>query len=332
MQYVPSLSNKLSKQVSLLVFGCAIPQMSAGLDSDGILDEAFRNGITVFDTAEAYGLSEVSLGNWIDKRKNRDEIVLITKGCHPKVDSKGNMGPDRMNPDALIEDIEQSFKRLKTDYIDIYFLHRDDLNLEVGPIIDVLNEYYSLGKIKEFGASNWSYQRIQAANNYAKSKGLKGFGVSSPNFGLCEQKADPWGGGSGCVSISGPSNSEARLWYKENAIPVFAYSAIGHGMLSGKVKSNDPSTKSLLDAPAQKAYYCEENLERLRRCEFLARKHNCTVSQIAIAWILNQTEVLALPIVSSSKINNIRMNIEAVDIQLSSEEVAWLDLSVCSRC
>ena len=122
------------------------------------------------------------------------------------------------------------------------------------------------------------------------------------------------------------------MWYKENAIPVFAYSAIGHGMLSGKVKSNDPSTKSLLDAPAQKAYYCEENLERLRRCEFLARKHNCTVSQIAIAWILNQTEVLALPIVSSSKINNIRMNIEAVDIQLSSEEVAWLDLSVCSRC
>ena len=119
MRYVPSLSNKLSKQVSLLVFGCAIPQMSAGLDSDGILDEAFRNGITVFDTAEAYGLSEVSLGNWIDKRKNRDEIVLITKGCHPKVDSKGNMGPDRMNPDALIEDIEQSFKRLKTDYIDI---------------------------------------------------------------------------------------------------------------------------------------------------------------------------------------------------------------------
>lgn len=326
MRYVSCLEEKLAKRVSQLVFGCAVPQMIEGANVDDLLDEVFKSGVTVFDTAEAYGLSEVSLGNWVSKRGNRDDIVLITKGCHPRVDEMGNMGPDRMTPEALIEDIEQSLSRLKTDYIDIYFLHRDDLKLGVGPIIDVLNAYVRSGKIKLFGASNWSHQRIEAANNYAASKGLDGFSVSSPNFGLCEQQADPWGGGSGCISVSGPQGQSAREWYRMNQVPIFAYAAIGHGMLSGKVKSDDPLTKSLLDAAAQKAYYNKENLERLHRCEILAQKHKCAVSQIAIAWVLNQSEVLALPIVSSSKVKNILTNIEAVNINLTADEISWLDL------
>lgn len=326
MRYIESLSNDLSKKVSQLVFGCATPQMSAGDNVDDLLDEVFRQGITVFDTAEAYGLSECSLGNWVSSRGNREDIVIITKGCHPRVDENGNMGPDRMNPECLIEDIEQSLRRLKTDYIDIYFLHRDDLKLGVGPIMDVLNGYYRAGRIREFGVSNWSHQRIQAANEYAASKGLRGISVSSPNYGLCIQEADPWGGGSGCISISGPENKAAREWYKENNMPVFAYSAIGHGMLSGKVKWNDRSTIDLLDAPAKKAYCSEGNLERLHRAEILAHEHGCTVPQIAISWILNQNEVMALPIVSTSKVANIEANIKALDIELSADEIAWLNL------
>lgn len=326
MRYVSSLSNALSKKASRLIFGCTTSQMLAGSDVNALLDEAFESGITMFDTAEAYGLSECSLGNWISSRGNREDIVIITKGCHPRVNKDGSMGPDRMSPECLIEDIEQSLRRLNTDYIDIYLLHRDNLGLSVGPIIESLNSYYRAGKIKEFGVSNWSSWRIEAANEYASSRGLKGISVSSPNFGLCVQEVDPWGGGSGCVSISGSEKRSERSWYKKNQIPIFAYSAVGHGMLSGKVKWNDLSTVSFLDSPARKAYFSNDNLERLHRCEILAQKYECTVPQIAISWVLSQDEVMALPIVSTSKMENVKANVKALDIELTSSEVAWLNL------
>ena len=74
-------------------------------------------------------------------RKNRDKLVIISKGCHPYD------GKDRVNPEELIKDIENSFERLGTDYIDIYFMHRDDLKIEVGTMVEILNEYHKKGKI-----------------------------------------------------------------------------------------------------------------------------------------------------------------------------------------
>ena len=211
----------IKKPLSRIIYGCATEAMIKGENVNELLDKAFALGINTFDTAENYGLSEVSLGNWMKERNNRDKVVVITKGCHPYD------GVDRMTPEYLKQDIEQSFERLQTDYIDIYLLHRDVLEVPVEPIVDVFNEYHKAGKIGVFGGSNWTVERIQEANDYAREHNLKGFTVSSPNYSLCRQVNDPWGGSAGCVTITGDENKAARQWYIDNEIAVLAYSSLG---------------------------------------------------------------------------------------------------------
>lgn len=309
----------LDKPVSKLVFGCAIEPMLRGENVDELLDAVYAQGITAFDTAENYGLSEVSLGNWIQKRKLRDKIVVISKGCHP-------YERDRVTPEDLVQDIEQSFRRLGTDYLDVYLLHRDNTALEPGPVIEVLNEYHRAGKIGIFGGSNWTYERIAQANAYAAERGLEPFRISSPNFSLCRQVKDPFGGGSGCVTLTGPDQTAARSWYVKQNMPVLAYSSLGRGMLSGRVKSDDPEgAKQFLDEYAQRGFLYPENLERLARAEKLAEKKGCSVPQIGLAWLFCQ-EISVYPVVSARSASRIRDNARAFLVQLTKEEADWLDL------
>ena len=151
----------VEKPLSKIIFGCTIPVMIQGEDADELLDEVYAQGITTFDTAENYGLSEASLGHWLKNRGNREKVVIISKGCHPYD------GRDRVTPENLKHDIEQSFERLGTDYIDIYLMHRDDPKVEPGPMVEILNEYHKAGRIGAFGGSNWTHQRIAEANQYA---------------------------------------------------------------------------------------------------------------------------------------------------------------------
>ena len=219
----------------------------------------------------------------------------------------------------LKEDIHKSLKRLKTDYIDIYMLHRDHPDADIEAILEVLNEYHKAGKIGAFGASNWSHDRIAKVNEYALKKGLIPFTVSSPNYGPATQVEDPWGGG--CVSISGKENEEARKWYIDNELPVFAYSCLGRGMFSGKVKTTDlENSKMLLDKYALKGYWCQENINRLVRMELLAQEKNCSMSQLTLAWIIQQ-ELDVFPIVTISDRRRIKENIAALKIELSKEEI-----------
>jgi aryl-alcohol dehydrogenase-like predicted oxidoreductase len=310
----------VDKPVSAIIYGCTAEQMMRGEDADDLLDAVYACGITAFDTAENYGLSEVSLGRWMKRKNNRSRVVVLTKGCHPRD------GKDRLTPEDLRHDIEQSFARLQTDYIDIYLLHRDDWKTAVGPIVETLNEYHRQGKIGAFGGSNWTHERIDEANRYAAEHGLVPFTVSSPNFGLCNQVEDPWGGGSGCVSISGPEQRAAREWYARTQMPVFAYSSLGRGMFSGKVHSSDmEGAKKLLDPNAVKGYCYPENFERLKRAEILAGRKNCTVPQIALAWTRCQG-LRVFPIVSAQSAERIESNVRALAVEITEEEARWLDL------
>lgn len=310
----------VEQPVSRIVYGCANAPMIAGENADELLDEVLARGINTFDTAENYGLSELSLGHWIKSRKNRDRVVIITKGCHPYD------GRDRVTPEDLRHDIEQSFARLGTDYIDVYLLHRDDLSVSPGAVTEILNEYHRAGKIGAFGGSNWTHERIAEANRYAGQHNLEPFRVSSPNFGLCRQIKDPWGGGPGSVTISGEEHAQARAWYLAQQMPVIAYSGLGRGMFSGRVHSGDmEAAKQILDEFAVKGYCYPENFERLRRAEELAKEKGGTVPQIALAWLLNQ-ELTVFPVVSTLSRERLAENAGAAKIRLSSEEIKWLDL------
>ena len=322
----------VKNQVSKMVFGTATPLLfdavapNAGKNEEDkafqLLDTVYGAGINTFDCAAHYG--EEILGRWMESRGNRDECVVITKGAHP------NQWRDRVTDYDILSDANDSLKKLRTDKIDIYMLHRDSHTVPVGIIVEALNRLYNEGKISIFGGSNWTHKRIEEANEYAAKHNLVPFSVTSPNFGLAEQVADPWTGDAkfadGCVTISGSENKNARDWYKNKAMPVFAYSSLARGFFSGAFTSSAPEkAKQILDEPGIIGYYCESNIERLRRCEILADKLGVTVPQIAMAWIYNQPmEVFALS--SPVTAEQLKSNIEALDIKLSDDEIKWLAL------
>ena len=122
MQYLRL--EKIQRPVSRLLFGCAFPAMIAGEDQSALLDKVFEAGITAVDTAENYGKSELVLGAWMASRGNREQITILTKGCHP-------YGHPRVDRENMRHDFYQSLERLRTDYVDVYMLHRDDPDLSL---------------------------------------------------------------------------------------------------------------------------------------------------------------------------------------------------------
>lgn len=322
----------VDRPISRIVFGTATPVMFAAFRSVygeapdfrerldaafALLDDVYAEGVNCFDIADHYG--EEPLGEWLEARGLRDEVVILAKGAHH------NRWRRRITDFDILHDVHNSLAKLKTDRLDLFLLHRDDPEVAVGPIMDALNRCVDEGKLGAIGVSNWTIPRIEEANDYALKHGMRPFTVSSPNFGLADQVEDPWGGG--CVTIAGPSNREARRWYSERRMPVFAYSAMARGFFSGRVKSADPQTAlQAMDPPGLKGYACPENFERLRRCEVLAAEKGLTVAQVAMAWLFNQRALDVYALVSATKRAHMRANVEAMDVALTDGECRWLDL------
>lgn len=310
--------NKIEKTVSRLVYGTGNHKIMG--DDSGLacecLDMAWEAGFTMFDTAHLYGNAELNLGIWMERRGLREKAVLLDKGCNPCM----NGSEDEMTPELIRSQLEESLHKMRTDYTDLYILHRDDESRPVGPVVEVLNELKEQGKIKRFGGSNWTFQRVKQANDYAEAHGLTGFTVASPCFNMVEMKGDPWGGS---VHISGKKNEEARKWYQENGIPVFSYSSLARGFLSGKYRVGQNIEERLSKAPIEEYYY-PENVEKLRRAEILAEKKGCTVSQLALAWLLAQ-KLTVYPVVSPSTEGHMMDNIGGFSVELTTEEMTWLD-------
>lgn len=315
----------IDKPASALVFGCAGDVMLAGKDNSELLDAAFEQGITFYDTARTYDKSELSLGNWVKQKKNREDIIVLSKCCHPK---EPNMLADRVNSSAIIEDLDESLLNLKMDYIDIYALHRDDLSVCVEEIIDTLEEKKRQGKILQYGASNWSMERFDEANQYAHRKGYDGFVINSPNYSLASQVEDPWQCGSKAISLGGPAGEKSRKYYLENNIPIVSYSSLARGLFSGKVTSEEiremENATKIMDKCGIRGFYSEENIEKLHRVELLAKEKNASVSQIALAFLLNQ-RLTVFSIVGFSKKKHLKDNLGAVDIILYDDEVRYLE-------
>lgn len=310
----------VTKPISRLVLGTMIVNTTEKEKNFQLLDDAFALGCTTVDCAHVYGGgdSERAVGLWMEARKNREQVVVLTKGAHHNQDRK------RVTPYDITADLMDSLTRLKTGYIDIYLLHRDDPSAPVGPIVEILNEHKKAGRIRIFGGSNWTHQRIQEANDYAKAKGLEGFTASSPNYSLAEQVADPWG--PGCVTIGGPKEAPARAWYQKNQMPVFAWSSLARGFLSGRVtRENFEKEKANLDGACQTAYCHEVNFKRLERVQILAKQKNLTVPQIATAYILSQPLNVFACVGAANKVE-FAANVVASELTLTPQESAWLNL------
>ncbi len=282
-----------------------------------LLDSVFDQGCTAFDTAHAYGdgLCERVLGRWLKERGVRDRVVIITKGAHHNADRK------RVTPSDIESDLHDSLTRLGVDRVDLYLLHRDDPSVAVGPIIGVLNKHLNSGHIGAIGASNWSHQRTQEANRYAKANGLVPFVAASPHFSLAEQVEPPW---ADCVSITGPGQAAARQWYEASGMPLFTWATLSLGFLSGRVGRDD--VRADPNALWPRSFGTEDNFLRLERAATLGVRKGLSVPQVAVAYVMSQP-LNVFPIIASANAEEFAANREAIELRLSSEETAWLDLA-----
>lgn len=300
--------------VGRIVFGCMNPAMDAGRDNFDVLDAALDAGINAFDTARIYGggNSERVLGRWLT-RVDRDKVVVSTKCCHPALPIRFS----RMSAKHARQDVERSLDCLRS-HIDILFLHRDDPRVPVGEIVEFMNVFVKEGSVRALGASNWTLARINEANAYAEAHGLTPFSVSSPQFSMGARFKDIWGG---CVTLTGPNNAE-RKRYEECGMPVFAWSAMAMGFVSGKYRAG--GDESVLSRDARRSFLCPANVECLRRAERIAEAHGVPVSAVATAYLLG-SGVNVFPLVSFSSVERISRLVAAFDVRLSPEERASLD-------
>lgn len=316
----------VDKPVSRLVQGTIMLSTAEEEYSFDLLDQVYDAGINTFDSGHLYGGGDCErvLGRWIEDRGLRDEVVVLTKCCHMNADR------ERVTPYDISSDLHDSLARLRTDYIDLYLLHRDDIRVPVGPIVDRLNHYIGAGNLGVIGGSNWTHDRIERANLYAATSGQQPFTVSSPNFSLAEQAEPPW---RGCISISGTDGAAARSWYQENQMPLFTWSSIANGFFSGRVNRDNYESlveQGLFDESAVRAYCTDENFERLDRVEELADEKSLSIPQVALAYVLGQPlNIYAL--VGARNGEEIRANQRALQTSLSKDETAWLNLERTDR-
>ena len=203
-------------------------------------------------------------------------------------------------------------------------LHRDDPDVPVGPIVEALNEHVRAGRIRAFGGSNWSVERIQEANKFAQAQGLVPFTVSSPQFSLAEQMEAPW---TGCVSIGGKQGRSARSWYEQSQIALFTWSSLASGFFSGRyVRANGKDGDAPIDDLCMRCYGYEENFTRLDRAATLAEKRGATLPEIALAYVLCQPANI-FPLVGCQTREEFEVNAAALEIDLTPQELAWLDLA-----
>jgi aryl-alcohol dehydrogenase-like predicted oxidoreductase len=294
-------------------------------ESFALLDQVYELGCNTLDTAHVYcgGNSERIIGRWMRARGLRDEIVIITKGAAHSGDRR------RLTPFDITSDLHDSLARLKTDTIDLYMLHRDDPESPFEPILETLNEHVRAGRLFAFGASNWSHTRIEAANAYAHANGLAAFVASSPQYSLAESLAEPW---PLCISISGSAGATAREWYARTQMPLLVWSPLASGFFSGRFRREnlDMFGEREWDEVAVRTYASEANFQRLDRAGVLAAEKGLSAAQIALAYVVNQP-MNTFTVVGPHSGEKFKANVEAVEVQLTPQEMHWLDLKTESR-
>lgn len=278
--------------------------------SEAVLDTFVAGGGNCVDTADAYsawvpghvgGESETILGDWMAARKNRDAMVVATKvGAHPKL--KG------LAPRTIAAAAEASLKRLRTDYIDIYFAHYDD---ESTPLVEASGAFDALvraGKVRYVGLSNFAPERISAWMRVAREQGHALPVVLQPHYNLVAR-----------------GNYEQKLvpLVTEFGLGVFPYFSLASGFLSGKYRSAADATGAARSGGVAK-YLTPEGFRVLDALAAVASAHGVSMTTAALAWLLAKPTITA-PLASVSRVAQLPDLLASSKVTLSTDEVRRLD-------
>ncbi len=298
----------VEKKVSRLVMG--VDNQHKQTFANAMFDDYYERGGNCFDSAFIYGggRCEEVLGRWVEMRDVREKVVLLDKGAHT---------PD-CNPESLSEQLLISLERLRTGYLDIYMMHRDNPEVPVGEFVEVLNEHCNAGRIHAFGASNWTRGRVEEFNNYAASAGLRGFSAISNNFSLARMVNPPW---EGCLAFS---DVGSRAWLERTQMPLMPWSSQAQGFFA----VGDPDYTE--NANLARCWYSDDNFKRLQRARELAAELNVETINVALAYVLGQP-FPTFPLIGPRSVFETMPCFKALDIELTPAQINWLDLMCNDR-
>jgi aryl-alcohol dehydrogenase-like predicted oxidoreductase len=285
-------------------------------ESFALLDRFVALGGTFLDTARIYSdwvpgelrRSERILGDWIAARRNRAQLTLATKGAHPFIDS---IDTPRTSAADIRDDLEGSLRTLRTDVIDLYWLHRDDATRPVEHFIDLLNTFLREGKIRAFGASNWTAARLRAAHDYANKSGQQAFSANQPFWclGVAASRPPPF---TGFVKF----DADTYRFHRETGLAVIPYTSQANGFFSKLARGDTGLEKHDFHVPA--------NLAAGRIVTELAAAKGVAPSAIVLAYLWSRPFPV-IPIIGSRTIAQLEDGIAALPVRLTPTELATLE-------
>ncbi len=276
-------------------------------ESRPFFERAVEAGINFFDTADAYslGVSEEVTGRALDALLPRDQAVIATKVFMPMTDAANDRGLSRKH---ILQSIDDSLRRLGTDYVDLYQIHRWDRHTPIEETVEALHDVVKSGKARYVGASSMYAWQFAKALRTADERGLVRFVSMQNHYNLVYREEE----------------REMLPLCRDEGVGVIPWSPLARGFLAGN-RSRDRqhvTERSASDPMADRMYYQESDFDVVDRAVELAEKRGTAPAQIALAWLLQQPGVSA-PIVGASKLQHLDQAIAALDIKL--------DLGECKR-
>lgn len=320
---------RILKKIALPKTQLSVSQLCLGTNQFGtalsaeqaaaILQVFSDAGGNFIDTAHAYGdwipsapraASEHVIGDWLQGR--RGDYVLATKGC--EFDYRAGDYALRVTPELLERDLQGSLAALRTDYIDLYWLHRDNPAQPVQAIVDALIGHQSAGRIRYFGCSNWSVARIEEAQRYAASLGHEGFVACQPMWGLAEPDREAMQ-----TYAPGGFYEDGYRALHAAGLSMIPYSGQSRGFFS-KVAAGG---RDVLGQDVAALYYHPRNLNKVAAIEALAVRHGVGINDIVLAYLLSQPHT-TVPIIGCSRLSQLQESINACALHLDAQELAQL--------
>jgi len=305
---------KSNIKVAPLAFGGNVFGWSADKDvSHKLLDQFVDSGFNLIDTADVYsiwvpghtgGESETIIGEWLAKRGGRDKVVIATKLGIP-------MGPDKkgLGKNYVATAVEDSLKRLKTDYIDLYQSHRDDPDTPVEETLEAYGKLVKAGKVREIGASNFDAPRLKASLEASAKHGYPRYQTIQPEYSL--------------MSRGTYEGDLAKLCAAEG-VSCIGYYSLASGFLSGKYRSEADLGKSKARSTRVKSYLNDKGMKVLAALDDVAKRFSASPAQVSLAWLMAKPTVAA-PIASATSAEQLGEIMKAATIKLDAAAVEQLD-------
>ena len=289
------------------VFGWTINEKQ----SFEILDAFVSTGGNLIDTADIYprwaagvgGESETIIGRWLKQSKKRQHIILATKVGK-------DMGPGKvgLSPAYIERAVEDSLRRLQTDYIDLYQSHDDDTSTPLEVTLTAYEKLIKAGKVRYIGASNYSAERLQQSLDISKKFQLPAYCCLQPHYNMVQRALFEGDLENVCI---------------KNNLGALPYFPLASGFLSGKYRTENDSKKSIRGSGAL-AFLNEKGKKLLAALDQVASEHNCEVAAVALAWLMARKSITA-PIASATSVKQLHQNFVSTAVQLSEAQIQLLN-------